>query len=77
VGVGWGEGANIISVCAGLQTGFALCGEDQGGGKGAPDSLWGSKFMSHNPSTAEVLAPPHLGNGANSTSVPPPCSPKR
>lgn len=68
VGVVGGEGANIISVCAGLRT--ALCGADQGGGKGAPGSLWGSKFTSHNPSTAEVLAPPW---GMEPTLPPSPC----
>lgn len=71
VGLGRGEGTNIISVCAGLQEGFALCREDQGRGKGAPGSLWGSEFTSHNPSTAEVLAPPQLGEWSQPYLCPP------
>lgn len=58
VGVGHGEGADINSVCAGVQTGFVQCNEDLGCEKGNPPrALWGRESQH-----CRGLAPPQPGH---------------
>lgn len=79
MGVGAGRGCrHYLCVCWSARW---VCPVQRGPGMRegapAPSSSWGRRSTSPGPSTAEASLSLDLGNGANPTSAPPPCSPQR